>query len=94
MGGEDFVVLLPGTGTKDGIRLAERIRRAISGTPVVLPDAAQLSVTASIGIAGATPSARGGDLKTLGDSLLARADVALYRAKSEGRDRVAVDESE
>jgi diguanylate cyclase (GGDEF)-like protein len=94
MGGEEFVVLLPGTGTKDGIRLAERIRRAISGTPVVLPDAAQLSVTASIGIAGATPSARGGDLKTLGDSLLARADVALYRAKSEGRDRVAVDESE
>jgi len=39
------------------------------------------------------PDADADDLKTMGDALIARADVALYRAKSAGRDRVAVDES-
>ena len=48
------------------------------------------SVTVSIGIACASPPRDNQDLKTMGESLVARADVALYRAKSAGRDQIAV----
>lgn len=89
-GGEEFVVLLPDTGTADAEHLAERIRQAVSATPFVLPNGETTTITASIGIAGILPPAQVTDYKTLGDSLIARADVALYRAKSDGRDRVVV----
>jgi diguanylate cyclase (GGDEF)-like protein len=87
-GGEEFVVLLPHTGVGAGEALAERIRRAVSADPVSF-DEGQVTVTASIGIASVLPG-EGDDLKTVGDSLLARADVALYRAKAAGRNRVEV----
>mgnify|MGYP003666427295 CR=1 FL=1 len=90
-GGEEFVVLLPATGTADGVRLAERIRAAISDVPIELPNGESLGITASIGISGTSPAKHEKDFKTLGDSLIARADVALYKAKSEGRDRVVVE---
>ena len=92
-GGEEFVVLLPATETHDAERLAERIRRAIGATPFTLPNGESTTITASIGIAGIAPGRQARDLKTLGDSLIARADVALYRAKSDGRDRVVVEEA-
>lgn len=91
-GGEEFVVLLPDTDNASGIRLAERIRKAISASDYRLPNGETVSMTASIGIAGITPGAEAEDLKNVGDSLIARADVALYRAKSDGRNQVAVDE--
>ena len=50
-----------------------------------------VSITVSIGIATVGPGEDESDLKTVGDSLLARADVALYAAKSAGRDRVIVE---
>ena len=90
-GGEEFVVLLPDTDNDSGVLLAERIRNAISTSDFELPNGEKVSITASIGIAGVTPDADAEDLKTVGDSLIARADVALYRAKSGGRDQVAVD---
>ncbi|HEX5787083.1 MAG TPA: DUF484 family protein [Woeseiaceae bacterium] len=90
-GGEEFVVLLPGTGTADGVRLAERIRNAVAAESFELPDGGNIPVTVSIGISAASPAPQAKDLKTLGESLLARADVALYSAKSEGRDRVVVE---
>jgi two-component system cell cycle response regulator len=90
-GGEEFVIILPNTNTDDGIRLAERIRGAISAAPVQLPNGEETPVTVSIGIAGISPGREDRDLKTLGDSLIARADVALYSAKSGGRDRVLVE---
>ena len=74
-----------------GILLAERIRQAIGATPFVLPNGESITITASIGVSGVLPDPDDEDLKTLGDSLIARADVALYRAKSGGRDQVAVD---
>lgn len=91
-GGEEFVVLLPDTDNASGVLLAERIRHSISAAPFNLPGTETVAVTVSIGIAGVRPAPKVDDLKTLGDSLIARADVALYRAKSLGRDQVAVDE--
>jgi len=91
-GGEEFIVLLPDTDISSGVKLAERIRRAVASALYVLPGGEQQAITASIGIAGVTPEADADDLKTIGESLIARADVALYRAKSDGRDRVAMDE--
>ena len=91
-GGEEFIVLLPDTEISSGVKLAERIRKAIAAAPYQLPGGEQQAITASIGIAGVTPDADVDDLKTIGESLIARADVALYRAKSGGRDQVAVDE--
>lgn len=92
-GGEEFVVLLPDTDNASGVLLAERIRSSIAESPFRLPGGDTVSITASIGIAGLQLDSRAGDLKRLGDALIARADVALYRAKSGGRDQVAVNET-
>ena len=90
-GGEEFVVLLPSTDVSSASRLAERIRKDIAASPIVLPCGETVAITASIGIAEVSPEPDEKDLKTLGDSLIARADVALYAAKSAGRDRVVVE---
>jgi len=92
-GGEEFVVLMPDTDSGSGERLAERVRRVISATPFDLPCKETVEITASIGISGVRPDPEDSDLKSIGDALIARADVALYRAKSDGRDQVAIDES-
>ena len=92
-GGEEFVVLLPGTEIESGRRLAERIRKAVSAEPIELRNGKSITITASIGIASVSPGRDVEDLKTAGESLLARADVALYNAKSMGRDRVAREQS-
>lgn len=88
-GGEEFVVLLPATEADSGLRLAERIRLAVSAEPFNPGAARKRTITASVGVASAAPQPDHEDLKSLGESLLARADVALYAAKSGGRDQVA-----
>jgi len=90
-GGEEFVILLPNTLVESAKLLAERIRTAISKKPFDLSNGETASVTVSIGISEVHPGPDDDDLKTLGDSLVARADVALYAAKSAGRDRVIVE---
>ena len=92
-GGEEFVVIMPNTEIAAGVMLAERIRNAIAATPVRLPNDEETAITASIGISGIRPDRDETDLKTLGDSLIARADVALYSAKSGGRNRVVAEEA-
>lgn len=90
-GGEEFVVLLPDTDVQSAQALAERIRSAVAEYGFRLPSNETVSISVSIGIASVNPSRKETDLKTLGDSLIARADVALYAAKSAGRDRVVVE---
>jgi two-component system cell cycle response regulator len=89
-GGEEFVILLPDTSAESGQMLAERIRLAIANEPFHVEGNVSLPVTVSIGIATARPRREDDDFKTAGDALIARADVALYKAKSSGRNRVAV----
>lgn len=93
-GGEEFVVLMPATTVSAGKLLAERIRAAVAAASIETGRNESVRITTSIGIASIAPDRAAKDLKTLGDSLLARADVALYKAKSEGRDRIMVDDAE
>ena len=93
-GGEEFVVLLPDTTVRSGKLLAERIRKAVARDSISLPGDKSVDITVSVGIASMTVAADASDLKTLGESLIAKADVALYRAKSEGRNRVCIGDSE
>jgi diguanylate cyclase (GGDEF)-like protein/hemerythrin-like metal-binding protein len=79
-GGEEFVVLLPNSGFASSAPLAERIRSAVEKHEFPYG----LSVTTSIGIASCQPS-------DSWSSWLDRADQALYRAKSTGRNRVEVE---
>ncbi len=83
-GGEEFLILLPYTGEAEATRLAERLRRTISGHPFSIPESAR-PVTISIGVAEFDV-----DHPVDGEALVARADAALYRAKRDGRNRVAV----
>ena len=88
-GGEEFVVLLPGTGVEAGFRLAERIRVAVAAEPFAMPQGdLQLPLTVSIGVAEHSPAPGEQDLKVAGERLLALADLALYEAKAGGRNAV------
>ena len=86
LGGDEFAVLLYGVSTRGAAQIAERIFAAFA-TPFSVGDQ-QLTVTVSIGIA---PSMSTGDTPA---GLLRDADVALYRAKAEGRARYAVFDSQ
>jgi diguanylate cyclase (GGDEF)-like protein len=84
IGGEEFVVLLPGAETARAADLAETLRAAVEERGRAGAEGVP-AVTISIGVAGAA-GAEGVSV----DALLERADAALYRAKREGRNRVAV----
>ncbi len=82
-GGEEFVVVMPGTSLATAERIAERIRLHVAGSPFRVAGGKELlTATISIGVAA-----------TLGaddtpDALLKRADEALYEAKAAGRNKV------
>jgi diguanylate cyclase (GGDEF)-like protein len=80
LGGEEFALLLPGSGLAAATQVAEAVRAGFSGTPIE-GLARPARATASFGVA-----ALSGD-ETLTE-LFARADEALYRAKTSGRDGV------
>jgi two-component system cell cycle response regulator len=83
-GGEEFVVMLPETTDEGAMALAERIRQRIEEQPMVGGEAySWLRVTVSIGVATVSEQHRAST-----EDLIAQADEALYRAKSEGRNRV------
>ena len=84
LGGEEFVVIMPGTSLEDAQRIAERIRLDVSREPFRAKGMGEgLAVTVSVGVAASVP----GDTP---DTLLKRADQGVYEAKSLGRDQVVI----
>jgi diguanylate cyclase (GGDEF)-like protein len=77
-GGEEFAIILPGCGPDEALDIAERLRRAVSAAPSVVP------ITASAGVA--TYPSHAGDA----DTLVRAADEALYRSKHAGRNQTSV----
>jgi len=82
IGGEEFACLLPSSDEAGAHGLAERIRVDLARRAIPLPDGREVTVTASLGIA-AYPEGK------TAEGLLRAADRALYRAKAEGKNRVA-----
>jgi diguanylate cyclase (GGDEF)-like protein/PAS domain S-box-containing protein len=79
-GGEEFLVILPETDTNAAMVAAERLRVAVEANEATLPGGVTIHVTVSIGVAlPSSDSSR---------ELLSRSDVALYSAKTGGRNRV------
>lgn len=84
LGGEEFVILLPGTDLAEAARCAERIRSAVQALQITDSQNPSVAVAVSIGVA---------ELDTTQDSIdaaLARADKALYQAKNGGRNQVCL----
>jgi len=80
-GGEEFVLLLPGTDLAGATNVAERVRAALAERVIVTPGGAAIRITASFGVATAPPLAKAGEL-------ISAADGALYDAKRAGKNRV------
>lgn len=84
VGGEEFVAVLPAHDVDGTEIVAERIRARLEAEPVVLENGVKIPLTVSIGIARRDKSVANLDV------LIRRADIALYAAKGEGRNRVKV----
>jgi diguanylate cyclase (GGDEF)-like protein len=80
-GGEEFVLILPGTDLAGGAQVAERIRLALASRIVLAVDRTPITLTASFGVAAIPP------VKTASE-LFAAADDAMYQAKRAGKNRV------
>jgi diguanylate cyclase (GGDEF)-like protein/PAS domain S-box-containing protein len=86
LGGEEFAILLPDTEITGAVEFSERLRRSIAKQPAITR-AGEIPMTASIGVTAFA------DTDHTIDTILARADRALYRAKANGRNRVELESS-
>ena len=85
LGGEEFIIVMPNTDIEVAAKVAERIRQTVGELPFSVGESGkQIPVTVSIGIADRRQAREA-------DSLLKRADRALYRSKALGRNRVSAD---
>lgn len=82
-GGEEIIVLMPGTEVNQGRLSAERLRNAVAQAELTLPNGDVLQVRVSCGLAQWMVGTKLADL-------IRSADHALYQAKEQGRDRVVV----
>jgi two-component system, cell cycle response regulator len=81
LGGEEFVIIMPDTTTETACQIGERLRDCVAADPFQANREQRVHVTASVGIATLEAS-------DTPDMLLKRADISLYAAKREGRNRV------
>jgi predicted signal transduction protein with EAL and GGDEF domain len=88
-GGEEFAVILPNCQTHFGATVAERIRQTIQDQTIAVSPGVSIRVTVSVGGAYAPEWVR--STNTLWTE---RADTQLYRAKTEGRNRVCLDQQQ
>jgi diguanylate cyclase (GGDEF)-like protein len=84
-GGEEFLILLPGAGAADAEVVAERIRRRVQEMPMLV-SGVRIGLTVSLGVAALDEGI------AVPDDLIERADAALYRSKSGGRNLVCTHE--
>lgn len=88
IGGEEFLLILPETSVREAAGVAEDLRKLVENESIrVSSNASPFHITCCFGVAQFS------DQDPNGGSILARADVALYRAKANGRNRVDLDET-
>jgi diguanylate cyclase (GGDEF)-like protein len=88
VGGEEFFIVLPGDSLESAFEVAERLRKKVFSTPCAILEGKEISITISIGVASFNPVSNG---ETKAGAVLrsfyAKADEAMYQAKSKGRNR-------
>jgi len=88
VGGEEFFIVLPGDSLESAFEVAERLRKKVFSTPCAILEGREISITISIGVASFNPVSNG---ETKAGAVLrsfyAKADQAMYQAKSKGRNR-------
>ncbi|CAN0653880.1 diguanylate cyclase [Nitratireductor aquimarinus] len=85
-GGEEIALVLPMHDANRGFNLGERLRKAVEATPYLHEDGAEIRISVSIGVY----ANNGEDAAEPFSAAFKRADMALYRAKSAGRNRVEI----
>lgn len=83
MGGEEFLFILPHTNQGEALQVAERLRKRVTEYRIIHENTS-FNITVSIGVAQLEPN------DTSIDSIIRRADAALYRAKQKGRNLVEI----
>ncbi|NNU74855.1 GGDEF domain-containing protein [Clostridium estertheticum] len=81
-GGEEFIVLLPGTSFKEAKMVGENLRHAIEYNPLIIRKSDTIPITSSLGVASITPTTENPEY------LFTSADKAMYQAKSMGKNKV------
>lgn len=84
LGGEEFAVLLPNTGTVEATDVMNRLREELAEAPIADTDEHSIFLTISVGLAELTPSI------VSVEAFLSKADTALYAAKRNGRNRLCI----
>lgn len=82
-GGDEFMMILPETSLSGATSLAEKIRAAVENTELELPEGKLTRMSMSIGVASCCATVENSD------TIVARADAALYTSKQAGRNRVS-----
>jgi len=83
-GGEEFLAVLPRTDVDKAEKVGNRVLQAVRKTVIKVDSGMEVSVTVSVGVSGIRPE------DTSGEDIVRRSDMALYKAKNSGRNRLCV----
>lgn len=88
IGGEEFLLVLPQTNTEEAIEVAERLREYVSSQICCMVRKKHVVITISIGVSVMKSNTHSTDSRKLLDLHFKNADIAMYKAKEAGRNRV------